>query len=210
MLPVITALHITGSGDEITFQATDRFVLAELVTTYTGAADFAVNVPGRALAEAVKGMRETVAVCAEDGLFGLSDGDRTVTMRCVEAEFPSLSRIIRTEDRETITLDAGDLTDAIKRAGALSEKEGRVELVADSEGMSVTVPASEDGYGIEHLDASASGDISIGVAPGKLGAALAAIGNGPVTLGFDATGPIFLRSQHDGLTVAVMPKRSNQ
>lgn len=208
MLPALTAIHVEASGDQLTMQSTDRFMLAECATTFTQTGDdFAANVPGRALVEAVKGMSDTVAICAEGGLFGLSDGDRTVTLRCIEAEFPALGRVIRTEDAQTVEVDAGDLLAAIKRAGVLSEKEGVVALIANFEGMSVSVPASEDGDGIEHLDATASGEVHVGVAPGKIAAALGAIGDGPVTLGFDGGKPIFLRTKREGLTVAVMPKR---
>jgi DNA polymerase-3 subunit beta len=215
----LAAVHVTSEGDTLTMAATDRFVVAEAVTTFAGAGAgaFVANVPGAGLSAAVKGLSGNVTIGAEGGLFGLADEGRAVTMRCLDVEYPNLRRLLRAEDPVTVTVDAEDLAAAVKRAGVLAEREGILDIEA-TDGLSVSVPASEEGDGDEHLDAEVvGGPVRGSLAPGKLTAALAAVGSGPVTLGFEPNEAgsfggklVYLRSKRAGLTVAVMPKRAGR
>lgn len=218
-IAALAAVHVTSEGDTLTMAATDRFVVAEAVTAFAGAGAgagaFVANVPGAGLSAAVKGLSGNVTIGAEGGLFGLADEGRAVTMRCLDVEYPNLHGLLRAKDDTLVTVDAEDLMAAVKRAGVLVERGGIIDLEA-SDGLTVRVPASEDGDGDEHLDAEVAGKaFRLSIAPGKLAAALAAIGSGPVGLGvmLNAEGaadrkPVFMRSKRTGLTVAVMPKRS--
>lgn len=213
-LVMLSAVHIEGAGDELTMAATDRFVISEIVSRYTGTSDFTANVPGLALAAAVKGMTDSVAICHEGGLFGLSDGIRTVTLRCLDVEYPAYRKALRPPGSLTATLDGEDLLDAVKRTSVLAEKTGLITLEVGEDGLVVSVPAYDAGESNEQIDAEVEGGaLSAGMAPGQLAAALGALGGGPVTLDFEPEQDgtvkrlVYLRTKREDLTVAVMPKR---
>lgn len=210
----ITAVHIEGDTDgALTFVGTDRFVVSEAATAWTGDAVLEANVPLAPLVAAVKGLNGQVALAHEGGLFGLSDGDRTITTRTIEAGFPNWRPLMRpaADDDGAWTTDAPELTAAIKRTRPLIDEKSSLIFDADTE-LTLTIPSSEAGEGIEYLDAEhVEGDLpaSFRMDPNKIGPALQALGGRSVRIGWkQGNKPVTLRSDdRPGVTMLVMPKR---
>lgn len=210
----ITACHIEGDIDgALTFVGTDRFVVSEAVTTWAGNEAIEANVPLGPLAAAAKGLNGMVALAHEGGLFGLSDGDRTITTRTIEAGFPAWRPLMRpaTDDDGAWTTDGPELVAAIKRTQSLIDEKSALVFEADEE-LTLTIPSSEAGEGVEYLDAEhVDGNLaaSFRMDPTMIGPALTALAARSVRIGWkQGTKPVTLRSDdRPGVTMLVMPKR---
>ena len=207
--PAVRGLRIEG-GNELDLFGMDRFRLARAVVPWKWTTDLAATVHSGTFVAAVKGMSGSVTLRAEDGLFGLSDATRAVTMRTYADEYSPKWRSFLEVNLEdpTISLDSGDLKDAIKRVRELNIADESAITVAFGDGQ-LTIDAHTDGIGdgTESVEGETEGSASRGFNPRLLTDALTAAPDGPMTIHAGAKGLwIFQPADRDHLTFAVMTK----
>lgn len=87
----LAPVHLSGDGEYVAAVATDRFRIAW--AQVPGTAAFEVDVLAGALGPALKPMRGTLTLGHDGGLFGVTDGRRSVTLRTFDADFPKLDQV---------------------------------------------------------------------------------------------------------------------
>jgi len=233
----LTTVLFDFAESGITLAATDRYRLAvEEIAAGTGdAAGRQASIPAKILATyaklAAKNAHVTVHLAApmdgcKDGygeFAGFSDGTRDLIVHPIDGEFPRFRSLLPKTSEVTATVDAGTLAEAVKRAGAVIEKNspvylefrsGRVTVTGRRDGKvvsSASVPCRLDMGGVA---TSGPGYRVVGhtVAynPAYVGSILASL-KGPVTLGWVAVGkPLVITpegSRPGGFRGLVMPIR---
>lgn len=209
MIPVITCVHLDADGlGSLEAQATDRFRMAVGVTAYEGE-PFAVNVPATSLTDALKGLSGPLDVGQEGGLFGLSDGSRTVTTRTVDDEFPPFTKHFQIEPQVTVDVDGDALAAALKRADLVNERNVSTALAFTADEVAITA-ADDSDEAVEFIECEASGDVEAHFNAPYLADALRAIG-GPVRLSFTtATRPVIITPADEDrrARMLVMPRKA--
>lgn len=129
--------------------ATDGHRLSIATAPYSGAELRAV-VPSKAL-DALLLLEDPVA-CADDGR-GLSftSGNRTLTSRKIEGEYPAYERIVPRDADKKIIIERHALTAALYRAGVMSEVNFAVYLAFAENTITVTSSSAQVGDASEHL-----------------------------------------------------------
>ncbi|TCJ23037.1 DNA polymerase III subunit beta [Nocardioides jejuensis] len=211
----VRGLHLEGSADELVAVGADRSFIAEATVAWAHAGDFAASVPSVGLLGAVRGLGDVVQIAWRDGLLGLTDGTREVTMRTFVGEYVPWRRLLRdaADDDVSIVVDAAELLGAAKRTSALLPS-GTGTVVIDATQSEIAVSSrSEEAGGTEYLDATT--DISdtpftTGIAPRYLIGLLGSFPGGPVRIGAVAgRKPLTFRPlDHPGITYIVQPKRT--
>jgi DNA polymerase-3 subunit beta len=151
LVPVLTGVRIEGEAGTLRLVTTDRFRMARAETRWNGS-DFAALAPLRPLATAVKGMGGTVTVGYAGELLGVADESRAVTMRCLTDDFPNVGPFLATPGVGHVDVDAGDLADAVKRAGMVGGDHRAVLLTIRPGEIEVTAE-SDTGDGAEQVEA---------------------------------------------------------
>lgn len=100
-LPVLCAVHVVRDGDELIFEATDRYTVGRsTVQLDTGASedgpvDFLLPVAdAKRVLAFVKGEKYVVTIKLDGGRLTVSNLDGEVTARGAEGSFPSLGKIL--------------------------------------------------------------------------------------------------------------------
>lgn len=136
-MPVLTAVHLTLSGQELTMAATDRYRLAEgrvSAETTVRPPDKPLNVlfPADVLAALLKQFKSYDGPVGV-GLLGadndipratLSLGDTTVTVRALDGKFPNYSAFFPAEITASVRMDRATLVRAAKKGLAMVQAVG--------------------------------------------------------------------------------------
>jgi len=182
--PQVRGLRIEG-GNELEVLGMDRHRIARAVVPWKWDADLAVTIHSGAFETAVKGMSGPVALGFEDGLFGLSDATRAVTVRTYMEGFTPNWRDFLTapDDVPSVSVEHAALKESLSRVRALDIADASAVSVAFGDGE-VTIRGSTDGIGEgeEVIEAATDGSAVRGFNPRLLGDALAAIPGGPLTI----------------------------
>jgi DNA polymerase-3 subunit beta len=219
-LPVLTCVQLeTGTGS-LTLAATDRYRLAtdELHWTPAGldAESGRYLVPAAALTAFAKGCSGKVTVHfgtdprTPAGHAGFSDGTREMIVHCMGGEYVRYSQILPGSCEASAVLDASALAGAVKRAGAMVERNMPVRLTFDGCTSVVTVTAVRDGAvaSTEHVPAEFTGTpLDAGYNPAYLGSLLSGV-DGTARLSFNgATKPVQVtsNSSKDAYRAICMP-----
>lgn len=181
------AVGADGSGRAVHF----------VVREQDEATDLDVTVPAPTLATAVKGLAGPVQIAATEGMFGLRDGSRTVTMRTYAAKYlhgkwRGLLDKWLADDQMHATCLAGDLADAVKRASGLGTegRESYVGLTIAPDSITISGDGGEYGEGEDVIEAECEVTAWMGFNAGLLLQALAAVGNGPIRIAFPGAGDL--------------------
>lgn len=119
ILPVLTGVHLVGgSGQALTAEATNRFILTRWDGGPSLHDDIDLIVPGRVLEHALKlSPRASWSLTWNDGSVALSTGDGAVvvTTRVLEGSYPDPDRIIAgIREDDSFACRASDLAAAVK------------------------------------------------------------------------------------------------
>ncbi|WP_406325237.1 DNA polymerase III subunit beta [Streptomyces niveus] len=139
-------IQLSADGDRLTVWATDRYRMAERSVPWGGADGVGALVPGRALADAVKGMRQS-------GDLNLSLTGDTVGMSDTE-RFTTLTRIDETGRKDPHQfIPDGFTTEAVLPVAALTAAVKRACLVAGDKKPKILL-----GFGEDDISVRAHGD----------------------------------------------------
>jgi len=156
-LVALTCVQVALGPDSAELVATDRYRLAVEAVPFAPTRkvpDKPLLLPVHGIATLAKGAREPLAVHVgkpyRSGrehygpMVGLSDGWRELTVRAVDADYPKVRQHLGEGSfPSSVTVDAGALAAAVKRAGNVTERYEPVRLIAT--GRALTVQGISDG-----------------------------------------------------------------
>ncbi|QIL49987.1 DNA polymerase III subunit beta [Weissella coleopterorum] len=190
--PILTGVHFILGGGNLTAVATDRHRLAQRTIPFANeevSAD--IIIPGPSLLQ-LQGMLEEVEtveirVAANQVIFQL--GPNTLFYsRLLEGNYPDASRLIPTEKKTTLTINARELLQTIDRAALLSH-EGRSNVIQfdiSGEHSIISSNSPEVGKIEEEIFAAetAGDDLTISFNPDYMRDALKSFGDEEIQIGF--------------------------
>jgi len=187
-LPVLTCVSVACDRGELEMVATDRYRLAVDRVHWTGPDGPVARIPATVLARFARAADRAgkVQLAIGDGLAGLSDGVRTMTVRTNCGEFPRHKSLMRADTDHAVIVhaDAAALCTAADRAAKLAGRNDP-RMGFDVGARSVTVTAVRDGQpaGTQAVAADVDGDAAeYGFNAGYLASVLAGF-TGPVRIG---------------------------
>lgn len=208
----VRGLRIVG-GNELVLVGMASPQIARAVVPWTWRSDLLVTVHCGHFEAAAKGLRGTVTIGREDGVIGLADTERAVTLRTyAEGYTPLWQKYLEpADDVPTAVLDSADLREALKRVRELNvAAEGAVTVTIGDGEFTLSGLSDGVGEGADVVEADTDGSISRGFAPRLLTEALAAVPGGPVKVsaGTAHQPKLWLVEplEHPHLTFAVMTK----
>jgi DNA polymerase III subunit beta len=225
-LPAICHVCISSESGALEIAGTDRYRLAVDTVPWTGPDGLTVLFPAITLAGFAKVADRTgkISVHVGDTHTGLSDGTRTVITRTLDPAgrpFPKYRQFMRAEHDTVTEVDAGQLRDAMVRAGKLSGKTDRTGFDVTSGRITVTAVKDGQAVGTQHVPAEVDcPDYLTGFHAPYLASLLAGF-TGPVRIGFKTTtrtdmsgikhpvqGPAILTADGSVFTAVCMPVKA--
>ena len=81
-----------------------------------------------------------------------------ISSSLIEGQFPMWQKVVPNGLDHTVTIPKTDLEDAIKRTVIMAAKNGRIQMILDSDKMVISSPENEVGSSKEEIDAKYSGE----------------------------------------------------
>jgi len=190
--PILTGVHFILTGGNLTAVATDRHRLAQRTVAFGDSdvnADIIVPGPSLNQLQAMLDDVETVDVrVAENQVIFQLGANTTFYSRLLEGNYPDASRLIPTEKRTTLTINARDLLQTIERAALLSH-EGRsnvIQFTVSDEKSLISSNSPEVGRVEEQIFAAetAGDELTISFNPDYMREALKSFGDEQIQIGF--------------------------
>jgi DNA polymerase-3 subunit beta len=211
-LPMLTGIRVEVTGETLTMIATDRFRLAMRELPWhpgEGVGDTELLVPARTLAETAKSLGSAggpveLALSSDDGLFGVAGQARRATTRLLDAEFPSVRKLIPTEHSCAAILPTAAMSDAIKRVALVAERGSQVRLQFGEHGLRLHAGGDDEGSAEEQLSCEFTGEpVTIAFNPSYLTEGLSAVRSDRAQLSFTTPGkPALLKPVDESGDVA--------
>ena len=161
---VLTGVHLSISGEELEFAATDGHRLAVVKTDMPADAQmevFEVTVPGRALRElerivAAQQSDEPVALYVERGQVAIQCGDAYLTSRTLDGQYPAYNQLIPRQFQRQLTIDRRSLLSSLERIAVLADQKSshivKFEIDGKSQAVSLSADAQDVASGRETLE----------------------------------------------------------
>ena len=123
-LPVLLCVKVTSDHGSLEFAATDRYRLGVDRLHWTGPDGVNATIPAVTLAKfaAKTDKHGKVALHFAEGFAGFSDETRSLITSTSKGEFPKFKSLIPSDPGTVATADAAKLEAAVKRAGAIGER----------------------------------------------------------------------------------------
>jgi DNA polymerase III subunit beta len=226
-LPVLAGALFEFSAGRLSLSASDRYriALAELpweVSASAAELPERAIVPAKLLAETAKGLdpKGSLAIGVRTGsesLLGLSDPQRTTTMRLVDGKYPELRAMVPTDFIGAVTVAVDDLRAALRRVCIVADRYSAVVLTIGDGELVVGAAGDVDTRGRERLSCVLEGEgTTTAFNAGYLLDGLDAVGTAWARLRFNEgirpallTGRTSLEAQEDepGFRYVVLPRR---
>lgn len=139
-IPILTAVRVEVSDGQIETICTDRYRLALASVNVGTYRNVTGQVNAKAFAWIAKAFAKEDAVFLSfgDGIFFAQAGQREITVRMTEGEFPQFRNLLASVDAQgTMTVDVKSLTKAVKTAQTVLNKNAPVITVPTDDGMNV-------------------------------------------------------------------------
>lgn len=161
-VPMLTGLRIETDGDTVTLAATDRYRLPVRVLNWKPRTthQHTLVAPAHALKDLTKGLTGTAVLGIDDGALAVSTGDRTITLRLLENQFPNWRALFPNPDGYAATahLPAEPFCAAVKRVALVRDRGTPVRLTFDGGQALIQAGGLENGRGREAIDVKHDGD----------------------------------------------------
>src|ERR1700749_851173 len=111
-------------------------------------------------------------------------GHRLLISRILTGQFPNYEAVLPRDNNKTVTIERGDLCDAVKRVSQLADQRSHaVKLAVSRDGIEISASSPEYGEAKENIEKEYKGDpISIGFNSSYMLDFLAAPADGPVSI----------------------------
>lgn len=166
MLKYLAALNFRGTTEQLVVAATDRYRIARCFAAWSKGSEIEVSVYASDVTTAVKGLSGPVTIGQADGLFGFTDGTRTITTRVLAPakgeEFPTVAvdNVFGQPAVSVVEVDTQALIDAVKRMLILADQNDLIGLDFGDGLISISVD-SDAGEGSEEVDCDGNGAIDL-------------------------------------------------
>lgn len=196
-LPALAAVQLTFTNDAVTMVATDRYRAALRRLPWQpcgGQLPPPVLIPASALAEAARaaaGDPVSLHVLTGDGgapaVAGFGCGGQVLTTRLTAGEYPDVVKLIPAGFSVTVTADAAELAEAVKRLAVVAAPETPVRLAITPGQIELTAGSSDEAGGTDTIACELDGDpAAIAFSPQRLLDALTAAGTGRARIALTA------------------------
>ena len=201
--PVLTGVLLAAENDGLRLVATDSYRLAvrDLPGVSVLGPEQRVLVPARALNELQRvlgdGAEVTLRIGDNDATFEI--GGTRLSTRLIPGDFPNYRQLIPPSHPNLLTVNRGELLDAIRRMKILARDTATttsvLRLKIGAESLQLTTITQDVGNASEELDAVATGDeLKVAFNPEYLAAGVEAVPNDEVTLStIDGLKPAIIR-----------------
>ncbi len=218
--PVLTGVQLEAGVEALVGAATDSYRLAVRRLAWDRGVEAQALVPARALAEAAKSASETgaeVTIIFEDGQVSFLLGNRRLTTRLIEGNFPSYEQLIPADHETRAVVDRAALVEVLQRVAVvtLGQPNTPVTLTFTEGSLDLLATNPEVGEASESLAAEIDGEgLAIAFNPLFLLAGLEAVGTENVVIELrDGLKPAVVRphgdEQIDDFLYLLMPVRTS-
>lgn len=153
--PMLTALNITGQGNEITAVALDSARYASKKITINGEANFIANISAKNINEIVRSFEEseeiTVVVIADKKMM-FKFNNTIIASNLLNGEYPNVQNIVPKNFNYSLEVNAQEFLSAIDRVSLLSNEKSAVRLVMSNDEVQVLSTTSEVGSANEKIN----------------------------------------------------------
>ena len=160
--PILTGVLLAAEGEGLRLVSTDSYRLAvrDLPGTSVLSGDQSVLVPSRALAELnrVFGDNESVALRLGERDASFEVGGTQVVTRLIEGEFPNYRGLIPETYPNELTVNRGELMDAVRRVRLMAQEATPIRLNMKSDSLELVAVTQDVGQAQEVIDASYNGE----------------------------------------------------
>jgi DNA polymerase III subunit beta len=192
-LPALGAVQLTFTSDAVTMVATDRYRagLRRLPWQPSGGQlPPPVLIPATALAEAARaaagGPVSLHVLAGDDGApagAGFCCGDQAITTRLTAGQYPDVAKLLPDGFSATVTADAAELAEAVKRLAVVAARETPVRLAIAPGQIELAAGSGDEADGTDAVACELDGDpIALAFHPHRLLDALTAVGTGRARL----------------------------
>lgn len=213
-------MKLEATADALVGAATDSYRLAVRRLPWDQGVEAQALVPARALAEAAKSASETgaeVTLIFEDGQVSFLLGNRRLTTRLIEGNFPDYDQLIPADYETRVVVDRATLVEVLQRVAVvtLGQPNTPVTLTFGEGSVDLLATNPEVGDARESLPAQIDGaELSISFNPLFLLAGLEAVGTEKVVVELrDGLKPAVARphgdEQIDDFFYLLMPVRTS-
>lgn len=209
-VPVLCGARMTGTAEELTFTATDRYRLARGSVAAQGTTEVAATLPEaivRPLLARLDG--EQVGIGVSDGpgrqLVTITAGPVTAVITALDGDYPSVERILEQAQSTSVTVDRAALLEAATRAAAITTaaagKQTPVMLTATPDGITIAPGTEAQSTATAPvLPAQTTGEaVTVGANPPFLVEAVKSVTGEQITVQMGpATAPMMFTAAQDG------------
>jgi DNA polymerase-3 subunit beta len=212
--PILTGVLMAAEGDGLRLVATDSYRLA--LRDVRGASVLSegqsVLVPSKALVELARLLAgaDTVRLRLGQRDATFEVGDRRLTTRLIEGEFPNYRQLISGTQANQLTIGREPLLDALRRVRLLARESTPVRLALRADGVELSAVTQDVGQAQEDLDAKYEGaELVIAFNPEYLADGIDALAGDEVSFEIiDALKRVVLRSpESEDYLYLLMPVR---
>jgi DNA polymerase-3 subunit beta len=192
-LPALTAVRVTFTPSAAMMVATDRYRAALRRLPWQASGDALpppVLIPAAALAEAARAAVEDPVslhvLTGDDGApagAGLGCGEQAITTRLTAGEYPDVVKLIPAGFSATVTADAAELAEAVKRLAVVAARDTPVRLAVTAGQIELTAGSGDEADGSDTVSCELDGDpVTVAFHPQRLLDALTATGAGRIRI----------------------------
>lgn len=211
-----TGIHLVAEGGRLSAAATDNHRLAWASTAATDAQErLEALVPAKPFVELVRALGDSeVEVYIEPQRVLLRTETMSAFVARISTQFPDTSRVVFDKYATTARFEVEALLKAVERLTLVTDqKNARVRLHLDEEGISVSASSSDSGQGVEALPCTLEGEAAdLVFGPRYLIDALRSLDGGMVALQVQhGESPTLLHPDYPSYShlAIVMPLRQN-
>ncbi|GLZ81164.1 DNA polymerase III subunit beta [Actinorhabdospora filicis] len=168
-LPTMTGVQVEMTGTSFALLATDRYRMAVRELDWSPVDDdvnLTVLIPAKALSDTAKsfgagGGDVTIAMPTEGGgtgLVGFSVQNRHTTSRVLDGQLPKLRSLLPTAYNAKLRVTAAELVEVSRRVALVAERDTRIQLRIDADGLVVEAGGTEDAKASEAMDCVYDGE----------------------------------------------------
>jgi DNA polymerase-3 subunit beta len=208
-LPALAAIQLTFTDHAVTMVATDRYRAALRRLPWQpsgGQLPPPVLIPATALAEAARAADSdpvSVHVLAGDhgapAVAGFGCGGQALTTRLTAGEYPDILKLLPAGFSATVTTDAAELAEAVKRLAVVAARDTPVRLAISPGQIELTAGSGEEADGTDTVACELDGNpITVAFHPQRLLDALTAGGTGRARIALTTPDKAALITPADG------------
>lgn len=216
--PVLTAIHVSATGNQLRMVATDSYRLSVKETTLESAigTPFEANIPARALEELARithaGEDDALRISITQNQIVFVLGQVVLSSRLIDGTFPNDRQLVPETFEHQLRISAPEMRDAVRRISLLTQKNAPIRLAFTTGELTVSAQTPDIGEAHEALPVPFGGEsLEIGFNPEYLRDGLDSINDDDVIVKLSSPlSPGLLESgDGSGFQYLIMPIRLN-